>query len=235
MWPIESTFARKLESELAPKVRRPVRTVNTGVGSYNTVQEYAVLRTFHDIVQPDIVALLYVSNDVEPNDPPFDPWSERSIQGKSPPETITILVRKSWLCRLGIFASQYSVADSPTAPSKDARGVKESMDALCDIADFCREHSIAFVTFFYRTKSELLAGQSPSLFSDVQNLGQQHGFPVVDVGTWWGDTDLRSVTNSIVDSHPNDRGHQILATGMADFLMENDLVPETAPPSRLER
>ena len=37
--PIEATFGRKLESRLTKELGRPVRTVNTGVGSYNTVQE----------------------------------------------------------------------------------------------------------------------------------------------------------------------------------------------------
>jgi len=83
--PIEATFGRKLESALALQRGRTVRTVNTGVGSYNTVQEYTVLRTYADIIEPDVVVLLYVNNDIEPNDPPFDPWSQVSLQGKSPP------------------------------------------------------------------------------------------------------------------------------------------------------
>ena len=65
-------------------------------GSYNTVQEYAVLRTYADVIEPDVVVLLYVENDIEPNDPPFDPWSETSLQGKSSGTVIQMLLQKSW-------------------------------------------------------------------------------------------------------------------------------------------
>jgi lysophospholipase L1-like esterase len=226
--PIEATFGRKLESTLASKLERPVRTVNTGVGGYNTVQEYAVLRAYADVIEPDIVVLLYVKNDIEPNDSPFDPWPQVSLQGKSPPEAITILLWKSWLYRLGRFVFQYSHSHDPASLDKNSRGVKESMDTLSAMATFCREHIMNFVTFFYQTKGEPLAGFSSTLFSEIQIIGQHDSFPVANVGAWWGDVDMRSVTNSTVDSHPNERGHAILAAGMADFLMTHGLVNKTA-------
>ena len=230
--PIEATFGRKLESTLASTLGRPVRTVNTGVGGYNTVQEYAVLRTYADVIEPDVVVLLYVKNDIEPNDPPFDPWSQVSLQGKLPPEAITILLWKSWLYRLGRFAFQYTHSNGPASLDKNARGVKESMDALSAIAAFCREHGINFVTFFYRSKREPLGGLSFALFSEIQTIGQTYGFSVADVGSWWADVDMRSVTNSTIDSHPNERGHEILAAGMADFLMTHGLVNKTPAASQ---
>jgi hypothetical protein len=230
--PIEATFGRKLESALASMLGRPVRTVNTGVGSYNTVQEYAVLRTYANVIEPDVVVLLYVKNDIEPNDPPFDPWSQVSLQGKSPPEAITILLWKSWLYRLGRFAFRYSHSNGPASLDKNARGVTESMDALSAIAAFCREHGINFVTFFYRSKREPLGGLSFALFSEIQTIGQTYGFSVADVRSWWADVDMRSVRNSTIDPHPNERGHEILAAGMADFLMTHGLVNKTPAASR---
>jgi hypothetical protein len=222
--PIEATFGRKLESRLASELGRPVRTVNTGVGSYNTVQEYAVLRTYADVIEPDVVVLLYIHNDIEPNDPPFDPWSQVSLQGKSPPQAIAILLWESWLYRLGRFVFQYSHSNGLSSLDQNARGVKESMDTLSAIASFCRDHSMPFVTFFYRSKREPLGEFSSALFSEIQTIGQTNGFAVVDVGLWWADVDMRSVTNSIIDTHPNERGHEILAAGMADFLITRGLV-----------
>jgi GDSL-like lipase/acylhydrolase family protein len=225
--PMEATFGRKMESTLASKLGRPVRTVNTGVGGYNTVQEYAVLRTYAEVIEPDIVVLLYVTNDIETNDPPVDPWSQVSLQRKSPPEVIAVLLSKSWLFRLGSFVFRYSHSNGPASVNKNARGVKESMEALSGIATFCRDHGINFVIFFYRSKGETLRGLSSALFSEIQTIGQTHGFPVADVGSWWGDVDMRSVANSTIDSHPNERGHEILAAGMADFLMTEGLVSGT--------
>jgi hypothetical protein len=209
-----------------------VTVVNTGVGSYNTVQELAVLRTFSDVIEPDVVVLVYVGNDVEPNDPPFDPWSQVSLQGQSPPTVISILVWKSWLYRLGHFAFQYSRRGIPVPLDVRARGVTESRDALAAIADFCRNRSLPFVTFVYRSKGEMSQENSSVLLSEVRAVGQQHRFPVADIAPWWNNVDVRSVTNSIVDSHPNDRGHNILAAGMADFLMAHGLVGNTVSISR---
>jgi lysophospholipase L1-like esterase len=221
--PIEATFGRKLETKLAAQLGRPVRTINAGVGGYNTVQEYAVLRAYADIVKPDAVILLYVRNDIQPNDPPFDPWSQLSLQGKSLPEAMTILLGKSWLYRLAHFSLLYSRRYGTASLDKNARGLRESMDALAAIAAFCRARNIGFVTFYYRSMRDPWGELSSALFSKIQLLGQTYHFSVADVGPWWGDTNIRSVTNSTVDVHPNERGHEILAAGMLNFLMTHGL------------
>ena len=50
------------------------------------------------------------------------------------------------------------------------------------------------------------------------------GFPVADVGPWRSGVVRRDVVNSVVDSHPNPRGHAILAEGMEAFLAERGLL-----------
>ena len=221
--PIEATFGRRLESLLAAKREGPVRTINAGVGGYNTVQEYAVLRSLVDTVEPEMVLLLYVRNDIESNDPPFDPWAELDLHKKTPPDVIRILLGKSWLYRLGLFAVRYSHPARRASLDKKARGVKESLSALKSIAALCRNRGINFVTFFYRStiESTAIPSVTDELFATIRDMGHEHGFPVIDVGVWWGNVDMRSITNSTVDRHPNQRGHEILAVGMADFLVKN--------------
>lgn len=223
--PIEATFGRRLESTLASKLGRPVRTVNAGVGGYNTLQERAALEKYADVIEPAVVILLYVNNDIEA---PFDPWSTLSLRDKSPPEAIEALLWKSWLYRLGRFASRFSRSNGPVSLDKNARGVRDSMRALSEIAIFCRDRGFYFVTFVYRTKGESPAGVSPLLLSEIQAIGSKHGFPVGDTAQWWGVVDIRSVTKSTIDSHPNELGHEILAAGMADFLMTQGLANEAA-------
>jgi lysophospholipase L1-like esterase len=219
----EDTFGRKLESVLRSNLNRPVRTVNTGVGGYNTVQEYATLTSFAEVIDPDMVFLLYVMNDIEINDPPFNPWSHKELKGKSPPEILNILLKKSWIYRLGFFVSSYAfTSDSSEIPSldKDWRGIKESRDSLAKIANFCQARKIPFVTFFYRPKnvSSIKPSIGDQLFQEILSVGNKHQFPVVDIEPWWGSRNMRSMTNSVVDSHPNRLGHEVLAIGMADFL-----------------
>lgn len=224
--PVEKTFGRRLENILAAKLRHPARIVNSGVGGYNTVQEQALLRTYAGLIEPDVVVLLYVRNDIEPNDPPFNPRSQLDLHEKTPPEVIRILLGKSWLYRLGVFALKYARPSGRSSLDKNSRGVKDSMDALTGIATYCRDRGVNFVTFFYRLRRESTSSAAvpDELFATILDIGHKYGFPVIDVGAWWGNVDIRSITNSTVDRHPNQHGHEILAVGMADFLMKNEWV-----------
>ena len=73
--PPKRPTGRKLEGILASRLGRRVRTVNAGIGGFNTVQEYALLEHEASAIDPDIVALMYLPNDINSNDPPFDPRS----------------------------------------------------------------------------------------------------------------------------------------------------------------
>ena len=74
-----------------------------------------------------------------------------------------------------------------------------------------------------------MEGTVSALFLEIQTIGQKYSFPVVDVGSWWGDVDSRSVRYLTIDTHPNAHGHEILAAGMADFLMTQGLVTAAVP------
>jgi lysophospholipase L1-like esterase len=227
--PVEDIFATRLEDKLAKDLGRPVRTVNTGVGSYNTAVQSALLKTYFDRIAPDIVILMYVSNDLMQNLPPFDPWSKRSLSGKSPPETVNLLLGRSWLFRLYELTLEIY---GDRAPLYDMRtvGARESMAALADIAAFCRSHDVPFVTFVYRTHSELTSAASTNYLGEIAKVGESNGFPVVDVAPWWTGMDMRSVINSLTDVHPNAKGHEILANRIAATLTESGLV--TRAPSK---
>lgn len=217
--PIEATFGRKMEPILSAKLHRPVRTINSGVGSYNTVQEYSFLKMDGDIIKPDAVVLLYVDNDIEINRS-FDPSSQNITLKKSPLKNAVLLLQKSYLYRLLVYFAKYSNAQGPASLSENEPGTKASLDSLGGIARYCKDRRIPFVTFFYRPRKE-----SPSFaaFHDkelaaIQEAGKKYDFPVCETGSWWGNRSIRSVTNSIIDSHPNKTGHEILAQGMAEFL-----------------
>jgi len=120
------------------------------------------------------------------------------------------------------------------------------MNALSSIATLCLERNVRFVVFFYPGGRDLQqiadtsdvstpnreSLSSVALLSEISSIGKRYGFPVVDIGTWWGQVEMRSITNSIVDPHPNKRGHEILAMGMADFLLAHGLIRRTEPNAR---
>ncbi len=226
--PAEATFGRKLENLLTFELQRPVKVFNAGVCGYNTAQEYASLKTYAEVIEPDVVILLYLSNDTQTNDGPFDPASARSLKGKSALDAATILLRRSWLYRL-ITLLKYSYETGPAMLDKNARGVKESVHALTGIAALCRERGVGFVTFFYHPKGESprTASVTNELLSEIQRVGCENRFDVCDTGPWWSKLDMRSVTNSVVDPHPNERGHEVLASGMADYLLRHNAIRKT--------
>ena len=225
--PVEQTFSRRLEAILSLQFEQPVRTVNSGVGGYNTVQEYTFLKKYAHTIEPDIVSLLYVSNDISPNYPPFNPWSKRSLRGKSPPEVINLLLKKSWLYRLVAFTFRYSRQSDAASVANKSFGWKQSMESLRAMASFCKERQIRFVTFFSQGPGEMsMSKLNETLLADLSTIGRKMDFHVCDVKSWWKDSERSTVTNSIVDSHPNERGHEILAAGMANYIIENVLIPE---------
>jgi lysophospholipase L1-like esterase len=220
--PVEETFVSRLESILARRLGHKTRTVNAGVAGYNTVQEHALLKSHFAVIQPDLVTLLYVYNDIEQN-ASFDSVSQATVVGDTPPRLLRALLEKSWLYRVGRFVFVDSQSNLPSSLDSGARGVKDSMDALANIAKVCREHGIRFVTFFYRDRQS--GSDMPfmdELLSEVSKVGKSYGFPVVDTRSWWGNIDRQLLTNSTIDWHPNSRAHSILAEGMADVLVAND-------------
>jgi hypothetical protein len=203
--------------------------VNGGVAGYNTVQEYTFLKTHVAAIDPDLVVLLYLNNDILKKDSPFDPEKQTDLRGKTPPKIARLIVEKSWLYRLARFALRDADPSQLQSFDKDAPGVKDSMNALAGISRLCQERNIEFDTFFYRERQESAreAFYMDQLFDMMSNVAQTHGFRVSDTQSWWGDADRRSVTISAVDWHPNARGHDILATGMAGILMTQDSVLKT--------
>ncbi len=218
--PVEETFVRRLESILARRLGHKVTTLNAGIGGYNTVQEHALFTSHFAEIQPDLVTLLYVYNDIDAS---FDSVSQATVVDDTPPRLLRALLEKSWLYRLGHFVFWDSQSTLPASLDSRAPGVKDSIDALARIAKVCRQHGIGFVTFFYRERQQS-GSDAPSmdaLFSEVSKVGKSYGFPVVDTLSWWGNIGRDSLTNSTIDWHPNSRAHSILAKGMADVLVAN--------------
>ena len=62
----DDLFTKRLESILSDLLGKPTEVINTGVGNYNTEQEWAYYRTEGRKYNADEVMLLYFINDAEP-------------------------------------------------------------------------------------------------------------------------------------------------------------------------
>jgi lysophospholipase L1-like esterase len=214
--PVEHGYVRQLEERLAERISRPVRIVNTGVGGYNTDQQRVTLDRFADRLQPDLVTLLYVENDIEINHR-MDPSAIDSISGRSPPEVVKYLLGRTWTYRLAKHLARHGAGRAPPPPNRDDPGFRASMESLRAIARACHTRAIPFVVFVWGLWE---TPRRAALFERVVQVGTEERFEVCDVLPWFERADLREVRISAVDSHPTREGHRILARGMDAFLAD---------------
>jgi lysophospholipase L1-like esterase len=214
--PVEETFVRRVEQLLTARLGRTVRTINSGVGSYNTTQEFAFLRRHGVALDPDLVVLVYILNDIEPNRGPFDPSRTRSLAGKSPPQIIRMVLGRSWLYRL-LHHLRYMGYDQEQAPDRDSPGWRDSMAHVALAADYCRDRGTPFLVFLYRMRPVPV---TDALWVDLSALARSKGFPLWDTLPPFADKDPQAIRNSVVDTHLNPEGHRILAEWMAGILAD---------------
>src|SRR5205823_150809 len=109
--PFDDIFTSRLQVILSRDLARPVRVINTGITSYNTVQEYTYLKTEGLLLQPDLVILVYVPNDIGVHHR-FDPSAVDSFKGKSLSQQIQLVLRDSKLYVLArhIYAVRFGIA-----------------------------------------------------------------------------------------------------------------------------
>jgi lysophospholipase L1-like esterase len=213
----DKTFAARLESMLPSRLHRPVRVINSGVGGYNTVQEVTYFKQEGIALQPDLVLLTYVQNDIDELNPAWNPWASDSLERKSVTDRVNSMVRKLWLYRLAYHTYNYGLrkahpkTTTTTSPQEET-GWQQSMAALQELVRLCEARNIPLIVFFER----MSPGDSNLLLHDV--LLHAHGAPVHDMAPWFEGFDPLSLTNSKVDSHPNAEGHRVMAEHMANDI-----------------
>ncbi len=211
--PQHEIFTSRLEQVLPGRLQRPVRVINSGVGGYDTVQEVTYFKREGITLQPDLVLLTYVGNDIEENRGPFNPWGgPTSIK-----DMVMKMLGKLWSYRLVHHTYRYAVLShlkvQSSNPLQRGEGWRRSMSALDELVVMCREQNIPLIVFFRRSHPD----ENKPLFEDV--VRHIPGFPVKDMGPWYQGLDEASLVLSKVDGHPNAEGHRVMAEHMADDVV----------------
>ncbi len=213
----DKTFAARLESLLQSRLHRTVRVINSGVGGYNTVQEVTYFKQEGIDLQPDLVLLTYVQNDIEVNRGPFDPWAQSSPWGKPFPDMLETIGGKLWLYRLVYHTYNHALPKLQAGPTpnspQETMGWQQSMAALRELVAMCEERKIPLILFFRRSHPD----ENKLLFEDV--VRHTHGVPVKDMASWYNGLDEFSLVNSKIDGHPNAEGHRVMAEHMTDDIV----------------
>jgi lysophospholipase L1-like esterase len=226
--PQDQTYPAQLQKNLK-KYPKNFRVINAGVSGYNTVQEYAYLNNGGLSLRPDLILLMYTSNDIEHYRGPLDSDAS-SLRRKTKGEVISVLGGMSWLYRLAVHAYYlrwvWSIEERYESASKTV-GWSDSMKALREFAELSETRQIPGVIFFWRWHSTG-APFSDALLADVKKTAAP--LPTVDVGEWFSRKSTDAYFNSTVDTHPNAEGHEILAENIELFLLDNDSLLAAAQP-----
>lgn len=215
----EVTFARRWERELNGRGDRRYEVVNSGHPMYDTTQQAALLRDEGLRLQPDLVVLVYVVNDVEPTRDVV----EQALLGKparaeeelrAPGDLWTWLggIAEPWLPATGKLLQLQSDAAVrwlatqppgteyvPERVGKGPRGWLRSQQALLAMQQQCRAAGVPFV---------VLDHTMPAVRA-LPGFCGEHGIACHEF-RFTADELRLPIRNSMLDSHSNAAGHDLL-------------------------
>jgi len=207
---VDDTFGRVAERELTQRLGVPIRTINSGVCGYNTDQELAFLRREGEILAPDVIVLMYVDNDVDPAATDFVSMRKRWFH---PQGASAVLLKYSWLYRLYHTLLPNFFRGDPNGPSSP--GWKASMRSLEAIGQYGVTHHIPVAVFFFRLTASPLGNR---LSRDVANAARSSGALYEDLLPLFRGRNIRALTNSLVDIHPNAAGDALIGRAVAKAI-----------------
>lgn len=202
---------------------RGIEVIAAGVGSWNTRAEYEFLREVGVTFQPDVLLLLIVANDVNANHGTRTEVAEellfaRAEDGRSRvgwffDEAWGALAKYSYLASTVQFLRKMWEAKPTADELRDSARWDDARLALEGVMGLCREQGIELVVFLYGTEEHLAEGSPLTLYRERLAASNVPVHLVSDA--LFSDPSLR---NSVVDSHANAAGHDVLAEDMYELL-----------------
>ena len=215
-----ATFLRRFEAEWNTTNARQIEVVNAGHLVYDSVQEWALLRDQGLALQPDLVLLVYVVNDIEPSRDIVEEGLGRRLPDpkEAVPDAGDFYTRVApWLRSVGMHATAELVllqsdpkarflAATPSGTTYEPeqfghgpRGWPRSQAALLAMRDACRERSIPFVVLDHTLP----------VLRPLPTFCAQSAIPCED-SHFTAEELHQPIYNSAKDTHANARGNELL-------------------------
>lgn len=219
----EQTFVEGLARHLSAATSEEWRGINAGVCSYNSEQEELYLRERGLALEPDLVVLVFIDNDVLTYS---DQWKQSEAQARAAwPRRLRKALERTYTFQVashalenGLGGIQLTGAERRVQAGDE--GWNTNMAALTRLRALCSEREVPLAVFHFRWR--------PSPWSDTLLAAARDALaptPVVDTAPWFREGPLRSWVNSPTDSHPNARAHAHTAERMLAALQEQGLLP----------
>ena len=216
----ESIFVTRLAESLSQATGTTWESINAGVCSYNTEQEFLYLENAGLALQPDLVVLVYVDNDIvtyaekwkdaEAAKPPLRRRIKRTLLKSHLLQAATHLARRGGN---GIELEGVERAVDASDP-----GWVRNMRALEQLVKLCAQHDLPLAAYHFRWRSD---AWSDALLAAAREAAAP--IEITDTAPWFDHIDLRQLVNSVTDSHPNARAHALTAQRMQHDLEERKL------------
>ncbi len=216
----EVTFLRRFEAEWNANHERKIEICNAGCLVYDTTQQWALLRDQGLALQPDLVLLVYVVNDIEPS----RDIVEEALLGKKPDPSEAVpdagdawtslasmlrSVGMSATAELCVLQSDPVARFQRAAPAgavyeperygKGPRGWPRSQRALLAMRDACKERSVPF----------FVLDHTRPVLKPLPTFCNENDIPYGDLR--FTDEELPlPMYNSKKDTHANALGHDLL-------------------------
>jgi lysophospholipase L1-like esterase len=220
---VEDAFPRQLEQKLSLSSAGVVETINSGVPGYNSAQELAFLQMYGARLQPDMVLLLYVDNDIEAIDPGRVHMGVLPNPLRDPRGAADYFLSQSrfYFMLRHILPVLAGAGSSSAAEMHQTPGWRESMRSVQEMARFCHATGQPMVVLHFRMTDDPI---SQALNQDLEARAHADGFYFSDTLPWFTGRNIRQLTNSFIDTHPNAEGHRILAEGTARFMLDHGVM-----------
>lgn len=226
----EETFLARIGAALNGGSSGPrVETINTGVSSYNTMDEITYLERRWVGFEPDLVLVTFVLNDAY-EESIFGPLQqgytagmirlarERSIAGSR----LLALVYDRWLRwstgrrTARVYQSQFS-----TTPLIPGNNWESCRTALARAESLARGRGFRLALAIFPELYRLDDGYPfRSVHELVKRDVEQLGIPVLDLFEAFRGRDARTLWAHPADHHPNEEAHRIAAEALLAFLRD---------------
>ena len=226
--PFEETFVRRLGPLLETSLGRPVEVIAAAVPGWNTVAERNYLRAEGLALQPDVVLVVYVTNDnavALPWAPAPTPALTRALRWLTEHSRLAELAAyayrrrwpaapdaRKWQVLRDMKLARERRAAQPHVFEADDPGWLASRRALEDIgAMMAAAHGKLVVVLF-----NLGGPDAPAVTARLAEFSAATGVQWEDSLPWFEGREATTLLNTSL--HPNAEAHGILAAGMARTL-----------------